>query len=463
MVVTDSSTSIEKMYSGSTSYSENTPDAKPVWRYWLRNMFMFLLTFAVLFLILRFVYIFFRTAALETETIIIPFSAISKSKVDLDIERRGAGIWLNLHVNKNDNYITMLKNINVSEKDLTVLRSNPLVKKYLGWLKKGEYIKILQSADDSILDLSYEISKNRRLEATRISNELFIRVTQIPIDIREQFVELKIRDSLFAEGYRKKVPDSVLIQIFEIFSWDIDFANEIQKGDEFSILYEKLYRNGLYVGPGRISIAEYTPIISNQKKLAATYFEFDSGKGYYTAEGRNLKKSFLRQPVNPALSRISSGFSLARYHPIKKIWRAHKGIDFAAGTGNHVYATSKGRIKHFGYRKDYGNFVVIRHTNNYETLYAHLQRFKKGIYKGKFVRQRETIGYVGKSGLATGPHVHYEVRLSGRHINPKILKTKKGVKLGASNKKKFFVLMRKKLKLLNDNKISHSNKGAVQG
>jgi murein DD-endopeptidase MepM/ murein hydrolase activator NlpD len=200
-----------------------------------------------------------------------------------------------------------------------------------------------------------------------------------------------------------------------MFSTDIDFHRDLRRGDHFSVLYEAYYDGGELARSGRVLAAEF---INVSKLYRAVYFQ-QSGKhgGYYTADGRNIRKAFLRSPLE--YSRIASGFSSSRFHPILRQWRAHKGIDYAAPTGTRVKATGDGVVEFVGRdNRGYGNLVVLRHQSQYTTWYGHLSGFAKGLRKGMRVGQSEVIGTVGSTGLATGPHLHYEFRINDVHQNP---------------------------------------------
>jgi len=227
-----------------------------------------------------------------------------------------------------------------------------------------------------------------------------------------------IRDSLFVSAQRAGLSDRFILELATIFAYDIDFALDIQEGDQFTLLYEENYLNGKKIGEGKILAASF----SNQgKTYYAVQFEDDDGHSeYFTPDGMSLKKAFLRTPVD--FSRISSGFSLGRKHPILNRIRAHKGVDYAAPTGTSIKAAGDGKIAFRGVKGGYGNVIVIQHGETYSTLYGHMSRFKKGLSVGDRVRQGETIGYVGSSGLATGPHLHYEFLVNGSHRNPLTVK-----------------------------------------
>jgi murein DD-endopeptidase MepM/ murein hydrolase activator NlpD len=231
---------------------------------------------------------------------------------------------------------------------------------------------------------------------------------------RTQMGSGEIRSSLFAATDAASLSDAVAIQIADIFSTDIDFHRDLRKGDRFTVVYEAFYHLGSMVRTGRVLAAEF---VNQGKTLQAVYFQNAEGQGgYYTFDGKNIRKAFLRSPLE--FSRISSGFTNARFHPILKEWRAHRGIDYAAPTGTRVRATADGVVEFAGRQGGYGNLVVLRHQSKFTTWYAHLSGFGKDVRKGSRVSQGDIIGYVGMTGWATGPHLHYEFRTNNVHQDP---------------------------------------------
>ncbi|MBW2622888.1 MAG: M23 family metallopeptidase, partial [Deltaproteobacteria bacterium] len=232
-----------------------------------------------------------------------------------------------------------------------------------------------------------------------------------------------------------KLDPEVVLNFSDIFAYDIDFFTDIQTGDRFSIFYELKYLQGNLVGSGRILAAEF---INNGKKLEAYYFEKSPGKGgYYDAEGRSLRKMFLKSPLR--FRRISSYFSRSRYHPILKICRPHLGIDYAAPPGTPVETVADGKVTFKGWNGGYGRFVKIKHNRAYTTTYGHLSRYAKGLKKGKRVKQGDLIGYVGSSGLSTGPHLDYRMVKNGKFINPLALNLEPAPPIEASQRSRFHV------------------------
>jgi murein DD-endopeptidase MepM/ murein hydrolase activator NlpD len=225
----------------------------------------------------------------------------------------------------------------------------------------------------------------------------------------------EIQASLFAATDAAGLPDAIAVQIGEIFGSEIDFHRDLRKGDRFTVVYEMVHVRGEPLRAGRVLAAEF---INDGKAHRAVWFQGPDGHsgGYYAPDGKNLRKAFLRSPLE--FSRISSGFSGARYHPVLKEWRAHRGIDYAAATGTKVRATADGVVEYIGRQNGYGNLIVLQHSGRHSTAYGHLNGFASGLRRGSRVSQGDVIGFVGSTGLATGPHLHYEFRVDGQQRNP---------------------------------------------
>jgi murein DD-endopeptidase MepM/ murein hydrolase activator NlpD len=223
----------------------------------------------------------------------------------------------------------------------------------------------------------------------------------------------EIVSSLFGATDEAGIPDAVAMQLAEIFGSDIDFYRDLRKGDKFSIVFESLTYDGRYIRSGRILAAEFT---NDKKTHQAYWFEAEEGKGgYYDSDGKNLRKAFLKSPLE--FSRITSGFG-ARIHPVLHSIRAHKGIDYGAPIGTRIRAVADGTVKFAGQQNGYGNLIILKHQGRYSTAYGHLNGFAAGIRQGAQVSQGDTIGFVGQTGLASGPHLHYEFRVNGEQIDP---------------------------------------------
>lgn len=233
-------------------------------------------------------------------------------------------------------------------------------------------------------------------------------------ETRLAYASGSIERSLFEAGQQVGLSDRQILTLVEIFGWDIDFALDVRAGDSFSAIYEEKYWLGRKIEDGPILAAEF---VNGGHVYRAIGVRADSGQvRYYTPTGSGLKQTFLRTPVK--FSRVSSGFSDARYHPILRLWRAHTGVDYAAPTGTVVRATAVGRIAAIGWNGGYGRTIIVEHGGAYSTVYAHLSRYRANLREGRRVEQGEVIGYVGSSGLATGPHLHYEFRVDGQHRDP---------------------------------------------
>jgi murein DD-endopeptidase MepM/ murein hydrolase activator NlpD len=225
----------------------------------------------------------------------------------------------------------------------------------------------------------------------------------------------EIKSSLFAATDAAQIPDSVATQIVDMFATNIDFASDLRRGDRFNAVYETFWQNGEYLRSGRVLAGEF---INSGNKYQSVWFDEPGSKqggGYYTFDGKALKKAFLKSPLE--FSRVSSGFSM-RMHPISGLWKKHQGVDFAAATGTPIRASGDGTVDFVGTQGGYGNVVVLKHWNNYSTAYAHMSRFAKGVKKGVKINQGEVIGYVGTTGWSTGPHLHYEFRVNNQPRDP---------------------------------------------
>ena len=260
-----------------------------------------------------------------------------------------------------------------------------------------------------------------------------------------QYREFVITDSLYASGIKSGVPDSVLGDLIYIFGWDIDYAYDIRNGDKVRILYEDIYSksNGKLIATGDILAAEF---VNRGESISVIRFSQRGRKDYYSTDSTNVRKAFLRTPIE--FARISSHYNPNRKHPILNTIRAHKGTDYAARAGTEVVATGDGIVKEAKYSRSYGNYIDIEHYNKYLTRYAHLQGFAKNIKKGSKVIQGQTIGYVGSTGLATGPHLHYEFHINGKHTDPVKVEPPNAESINAYNRKLFDMLVKERTEII---------------
>lgn len=296
---------------------------------------------------------------------------------------------------------------------LSYLHSSPEARAIGEQLAPGKMVSSETTANGELLNLRFPLNDRRQaLIIEKIDGELQARTSAEAFENIVITKAGKINSSLFAATDAMDIPDAITMQMVEIFSGDIDFHRDLRKGDRFTISYEVDYSRGRQAQPGKVLGAEF---VNGNKVYRALWFAQDGRSGYYTDDGNPLKKSFLRSPLE--FSRVTSGFS-RRFHPILKEWRAHNGVDYGAPSGTKVRATADATVEFAGSQRGYGNIVILKHASQHTTAYAHLRGFAKGIRKGNRVEQGETIGYVGSTGWATGPHLHYEFRINGKPTNP---------------------------------------------
>jgi len=280
-------------------------------------------------------------------------------------------------------------------------------------LKAGDQMR-LRIANGELQELVYPLDELRTLSVRRNDSGFESATLSASLERRSTEAVGTIEDSLFLDGRKAGLNDRMILQFADLFGYDIDFAQDLQEGDRFSVVYEQIYKDGKKLRDGDILAAEF--VSSGKTYRAVRFVASDGTKAYYTPQGQSLRKAFIRTPVD--FTRISSGFTLHRWHPILNRMRAHMGTDYAAPIGTPVHASGNGRVEFIGKKGGYGNVVVLRHGPQYETVYGHLSRFQKGLHAGSPVQQGQVIAFVGMTGLATGPHLHYEFRINGMPVNP---------------------------------------------
>ena len=322
--------------------------------------------------------------------------------------------WREVRIQRGDTIGSLLNRLHIEDQAAVNFLRSAKDAKTLYQLVPGRSVRAKTTESGALIALRYIASDNTQLSVDRIGNDFRATEQAAPLDARIVMKSGEIRSSLFGATDAAGVPDAISTQMAEVFSSDIDFHLDIRKGDRFSVVYEMLYSDGEPVKAGRVLAAQF---VNQGKAYAAVYFKDREGReGYYTPEGNNLRKAFLRSPLE--FSRITSGFTHARFHPVLKTWRAHKGVDYGAPTGTRVRATADGTVALVGKQSGYGNIVVLQHKGSFSTAYGHLSAFAQGLRKGSRVNQGEVIGYVGSTGMATGPHLHYEFRVAGVQRNP---------------------------------------------
>jgi len=275
-------------------------------------------------------------------------------------------------------------------------------------LRPGTYVSAEVGADGELISLTWLSGRDTLVRIAPDGDGYARSESPAPLQTRLAMKSGVIRSSLFGASDEAGIPDGVAMQLADVFAGDIDFHRDLRKGDRFNVVYEVYSLNGRAVRSGRVVAAEF---VNQGKSFKAVRY----GASYYTPEGKSLRKAFLRSPLE--FSRVSSGFGM-RKHPMFKTWMAHKGIDYRAPVGTRVRATGDGVVEFVGIKGGYGNAVVLRHRGQYSTVYAHLSRFPSGMHRGQRIAQGDTIGFVGQTGWATGPHLHYEFLVAGQARNP---------------------------------------------
>ncbi|MBT3204875.1 MAG: peptidoglycan DD-metalloendopeptidase family protein [Gammaproteobacteria bacterium] len=344
---------------------------------------------------------------------------ISQPSVSEEVDAQPESQWKTIQVKAGDTLASIFSNAGLSASTThQVVQLNKQTKK-LSKIRPGQNISILQDSEGTLINLKYMPSLTQTLVIKRQQDKkLTSELLHHPLDPIPVFKSGEITSSLFLAAEKSNIPESVIMELAGIFGWDIDFALDIRKGDQFAVVYNELFKDGEKIRNGRILSAEF---INQGKQYKAVYYTDPKGESsYYSPDGKSMRKAFLRSPVK--FSRISSRFKRNRKHPVLSKTRAHKGVDYAASRGTPIRASGDGKIKYKGTKGGYGKTIYIQHGGKYTTVYAHMSRYARGSRKGKRVKQGQIIGYVGSTGLATGPHLHYEFRVHGVHRNPLTVK-----------------------------------------
>ena len=333
--------------------------------------------------------------------------------------------WIEHPIKSGESLSAIFKKYNLSPSLLHKIVNSSEAASSLAKIRPGQVVHFGMHEEQQLQKLT--------LVRDRISS-LHIDLSDADISAEEQRRDLETRrkrtsgvinSSLFVDGQAAGMSDKLIMQLAKVFGWDIDFALEVMPGDSFSLIYEEQYLDGEKFSDGPILAAEFV----NQGKTfrAVQYTNPEGETNYYDDSGHAKQRAFLRTPVK--FARISSRFTRKRWHPVLKKWRSHKGVDYAAPTGTPVKASGTGKVVFKGKKGGYGNVIFLRHGGKYTTVYGHLNKFARGLKKGSKIKQGDVIGYVGSTGLATGPHLHYEFRVNGVHRNPLTVKLPKAMSL----------------------------------
>jgi len=325
----------------------------------------------------------------------------------------GGATALLLEISPGDSLDRLFRRHEISTADLAGMMRLELARKHLRILRPGDKISITHE-DGRLLSLRREISLDQALAIHRDEDGFHGELVGLEVERRQVDASGQIRSSLFGAASEAGISDRTIMNLASIFAWDIDFVLDIREGDQFTVVYEELWRDGEKVGEGEVLAAAF---INRGRTYRAVRHQDARGQvAYFTPDGQAMRKAFLRAPLS--FTRISSNFNPNRRHPKLNTIRAHRGVDYAAPTGTPVMASGNGRVIFRGWQNGYGNTVIIQHSDNITTLYAHLSRFNAQVTHGSRVRQGDVIAYVGATGLATGPHLHYEFRRNGVHLDP---------------------------------------------
>jgi murein DD-endopeptidase MepM/ murein hydrolase activator NlpD len=337
-------------------------------------------------------------------------------------QQPGAAATTEVVVGRNDTLDAIFRRIALDPADLAAIRQLPGIRASLDLLKPGDAIRLTHSGGE-VQELSRKVSETQTLRVVRddagFAARLFAaQLIDNPVQTKIRTASATIDSSLFQAAESAQISDGVALKLANVFAWDIDFVLDIREGDRFTAIYGQIYQDGKYLRDGELLAAEF---VNGGKVYRAVRFVNDAGvAGYYGPDGKPMRKAFLRAPVE--FTRVSSVFNPHRLHPILNLIRGHMGTDYAAPIGTPVHAAGEGRVSFAGARGGYGNAVVLAHTSGISTLYGHMSRFARNLHVGSQVQQGDVIGYVGMTGLATGPHLHYEYLMNGVHMDPQTVK-----------------------------------------
>lgn len=344
-----------------------------------------------------------------------------------------ATFWRSERMQRGDTVAELLRRLNVEDAAASEYLRGDRGAESFRQLAAGKAVQAETGMDGNLLALRYLSNDGNQIIIEKSAGGFAATALPPQLEVRVFVRSGEIKSSLFAATDEIALPDAAASQLAEIFGGDIDFHHDLRKGDKFTVAYEMAYSNGEPVRTGRIRAAEF---VNRGKTYRAVYFQKDENRGdYYTPEGKSMHKAFLRSPLE--FSRISSGFSTSRLHPVLGTMRAHKGVDYAAPTGTKVKVTADGVVSFVGKQGGHGNMIAVDHQGRYTTVYGHLSRFADGIRRGQRIGQGDIIGYVGATGLATGPHLHYEFKVNGQQRDPLRVALPDGTPVSASQKSAF--------------------------
>ncbi len=376
--------------------------------------------------------VIYKHPAPDVTPLLLPSAAPTKPP-GVRVQQAGVAVsTIEVIVGRNDTLDRIFKRMALDKGDLAAIRNLPGVQESIDFLKPGESIKLSQR-DGEVTELTRKVSDTATLKVVRQDGGFAAHMINDPTETHLRTATATIDSSLFQAAESAGMADGTTLRLANIFAWDIDFVLDLRDGDHFTAVYEEIYQNGRKLRDGEILAAEF---VNDGNTYRAVRYVEDGGQiGYYTPQGKSMRKAFLRTPVE--FTRISSAFNPHRLHPILNRIRGHMGTDYAAPAGTPVHAAGDGRVAFEGRRGGYGNAVMLTHSTSVSTLYGHLSRFASNLKVGARVQQGDVIGYVGMTGLATGPHLHYEYLVNGVHKDPQTVQIPTAQPLHAMDMRQF--------------------------
>lgn len=371
-----------------------------------------LILIVVLILFLMKSHMVHQTPITETQDLMLPQQEFTQPKEDLSQPNEK---WVHLTAQTGDSLSKLFQKVGLDNATLSRLMKETSHQKDLNELAPGDELNFKIAKDKRLLQLVLYLTLKEKLTITQQDNDHFYeKVDTLAVQRHAHYISATVEHSLYYTLKKHNIPQALLKQLVDIFATKIDFNREVRDNDTFTIIYDRIYIDEEHETLGHILAASFTN--RHHTYYAIGYRDQQGKMAYYSPEGQNLALGFDRYPIH--FTHVGSIFNLHRYHPILHVERAHKGIDLAASIGTPIRAVADGYINQIGVNGGYGNMIKIRHSRRYETVYAHMLRFKKGLSRGTKVQRGDIIGYVGQTGLATAPHCHYEFRISGRSVNP---------------------------------------------
>ena len=350
----------------------------------------------------------------------------TKTVVSADVAESTDSLnWTKHTVKKGESLSAIFKQYDLTPALLHRIVSSSEAASNLAKIRPGQTVHFGMGEDQRLEKLVLERSRISSLHIGLSDTEILSEEQNQALEKKVKTTTNTIKSSLFVDGQAAGLSDKLIMQLAKVFGWDIDFALDVMPGDSFTLVYEEQYLDGEKFSDGPILAAEF--INQGNTFRAVQYTNQEGSTNYYDDTGHVKERAFLRTPVK--FARISSGFTRKRWHPVLKKWRSHKGVDYAAPRGTPVKAAGTGKVVFRGKKGGYGNVIFLRHGGRYTTVYGHMSKFARGVKKGSKIKQGQIIGYVGSTGLATGPHLHYEFRVNGVHRNPLTVKLPKSIAL----------------------------------